>query len=178
MVSPPFYDEAAIEPDGTLTPSHKWSVALMEIVQIGTVHSPYTELGQIPGCAVDRMEEVAVVEVFHEYSDGLQDLEGFSHVMLIVHMHKAEEEKLRVLPPIDDQERGVFATRSPMRPNHLGVSVVELLKVEGRNLVVKGIDFLDGTPLIDIKPFTSYDLQTPIRIGWLEGKSRQGKGPR
>jgi tRNA-Thr(GGU) m(6)t(6)A37 methyltransferase TsaA len=155
----------------------QWSVAIMEIVQIGTVHSPYTEIGQIPRCAVDRLEEVAVVEVFHEFSDGLQDLDGFSHVMLIVHMHKAEEVKLRVLPPIDDQIRGVFATRSPMRPNHLGVSVVELLKVEGRNLRVKGIDLLDGTPLVDIKPFTNYDIQNPIRIGWLEGKTRQGKGP-
>ncbi len=150
----------------------------MEILQIGTIHSPYTEIGQIPRCSVDRMEAIARVEVFPEYSDGLQDLDGFSHVMLLVHMHKAEEEKLRVLPPIDDQERGVFATRSPMRPNHIGVSVVELLKVKGRNLVVKGIDLLDGTPLIDIKPFTSYDIQTTIRMGWLEGKTRQGESPR
>lgn len=162
---------------GPWPPFRMWSVALMEIVQIGTINSPYKEIGQIPRCAVDRMEEVAVVEVFHEYSDGLQDLDGFSHVMLIVHMHKADEEKLRVMPPIDDQERGVFATRSPLRPNHLGVSVVELLKVEGRILFVKGIDLLDGTPLIDIKPYTSYDVQSPIRIGWLEGKTRQGKGP-
>jgi len=161
-----------------LFPSHKWSVALLEIVQIGTIHSPYKEIGQIPRCTVDRMEEVAIVEVFPEYSDGLKDLDGFSHVMLLAYMHKAEEEKLRVLPPIDDQERGVFATRSPMRPNHIGLTVVELLKVEGSNLLVKGIDLLDGTPLIDIKPFKSYDIQTPVRIGWLEGKTQQGEIPR
>lgn len=136
------------------------------------MHSPYSKVEQIPRCAAEKLEEVAVVEVFHDFSEGLQDLDGFSHVMLLVYLHEARETKLTVLPPIDDQVRGVFATRSPMRPNHIGVSIVELVKVEGSNLVVRGIDLLDGTPLLDIKPYTPYDARRSIEIGWLEGKAK------
>lgn len=139
-------------------------------VRIGTVHSMYTEVDQIPRCAVDRLNSMATVEVFQEFSEGLKDLDGFSHVVLIALLHRALEVKLRVTPPFDDQERGVFATRSPLRPNHLGMSIVELLKVEGRNLLVRGIDLLDGTPVMDIKPYTRYDVRTPTRMGWLEDK--------
>jgi tRNA-Thr(GGU) m(6)t(6)A37 methyltransferase TsaA len=140
------------------------------MVEIGTVHSPYRKMEDVPCCAIDRLSEVAVVEVDHDYSDGLSDLQGFSHVMIIVHLHKALEEKLVVTPRIDDTKRGVYATRSPLRPNHLGVSIVELIKVEGRNLLVRGIDLLDGTPVLDIKPYIPYDARSPLRLGWLEGK--------
>lgn len=146
----------------------------MEIEPIGIVHTPYSSVDEIPGNAIERLEEVAVVEVFHDFSEGLRDLDGFSHVMLLEYLHEARETKLTVYPPFDDsgQARGVFATRSPVRPNHIGVSVVELVKVEGRNLVVRGIDLLDGTPLLDIKPYIPYDARTSIDIGWLEGKIR------
>jgi len=142
----------------------------MKLTPIGTVHSPYTSIEQIPRGTIERLEEVAVVEVFHDYAEGLKDLDGFSHVILIVYFHEATEERLAVTPPLDDHPRGVFATRSPSRPNHLGVCIVELLKLEGRNLVVRGIDVLDDTPLLDIKPYTPYDSRSDIRIGWLEGR--------
>lgn len=144
----------------------------MDTVYIGTVHTPYMEIEKIPRGIDERLRAEAVVEVFPEYAEGLKDLEGFSHVMLIVHLHRVEEVKLRVTPPFDDQVRGVFATRSPLRPNHLGVTVVELEAIEGRDLHVRGVDLLDGTPLLDIKPYTDRDTRSPIRIGWLEGKDR------
>ena len=130
----------------------------MELEQLGTVHSPYRGPQEVPCCQRERLEEVAVVEVFRDFAEGLRDLDGFSHLMLIVN------------PPIDTEQRGVFATRSPMRPNHLGVSIVELIKVEGRNLLVKGIDLLDGTPVLDIKPYIPYDARSQLKLGWLEGK--------
>jgi tRNA-Thr(GGU) m(6)t(6)A37 methyltransferase TsaA len=142
----------------------------MELKRIGTVRSPYTHVDQIPRCAAERLKERAVVEVDEAYAKGLADLEGFSHVILVVRFHLADREMLTVVPPIDDQERGVFATRSPMRPNHLGVCIVELEGIEGRRLQVKGVDVVEGTPLLDIKPYTPYDVRSPIEIGWLEGK--------
>ena len=142
----------------------------MELEQLGTVHSPYRGPQEVPCCQRERLEEVAVVEVFRDFAEGLRDLDGFSHLMLIVHLHRASETKLIVNPPIDTEQRGVFATRSPMRPNHLGVSIVELIKVEGRNLLVKGIDLLDGTPVLDIKPYIPYDARSQLKLGWLEGK--------
>ena len=145
----------------------------MEIEPIGTIHSPYGSVEEIPLCASEKLEERAVVEVFQEYAEGLKDVEGFSHLLLLVHLHEAPGTKLVVNPPVDDEgkARGVFATRSPLRPNHIGVSIVELERVEGRNLVVRGIDLLDGTPLIDIKPYMQYDNRTAIKVGWLEGKA-------
>jgi len=145
----------------------------MELEPIGIVHTPYASVEDIPRCASERFEGSAVVEVFPQYAEGLRDVEGFSHMMLLAHLHKAPGTKLTVYPPIDDagKARGVFATRSPLRPNHIGVSIVELVRVEGRKLVVRGIDLLDGTPLIDIKPYMPYNARTDIKVGWLEGKA-------
>jgi tRNA-Thr(GGU) m(6)t(6)A37 methyltransferase TsaA len=142
----------------------------MEFGPIGVVHSPYREIEEVPCCVMDRLSEVAVVEIFRDFKDGIEDLEGFSHVMLIVHLHKSPGPKLVVIPRVDTQERGVFATRSPHRPNPIGVSIVELVKIEGRNLVVRGIDLVDGTPLLDLKPYVPYDARSPLKVGWLEGK--------
>lgn len=143
----------------------------MEVVPIGVVHSPYKEVEEIPRCAGEKLKEVARVEVFPQYAEGLKDVEGFSHLMLLAHLHKARRDMLTVHPPMDrsGEARGVFATRSPMRPNHIAVSVVELERLEGRTLVVRGIDLLDGTPLIDIKPYMLYDIRKELKVGWLEG---------
>lgn len=94
-------------------------------------------------------------------------------MILLVYLHRTAGTKLKVYPPVDDsgRPRGVFATRSPHRPNHIGLSIVELVRVKGRELEVRGIDLLDGTPLLDIKPYTPYDARSPIEIGWLEGKA-------
>ena len=146
---------------------------MVEMVPIGVVHSPYTSVDDIPRCAAEKLEEEAIIEVFQEFTEGLADLNGFSHVILLVHLHEATSTKLTVVPPIEgnEQARGVFATRSPLRPNHIGLSTVELVRIEGRNLVVQGIDLLDGTPLLDIKPYLPYDARSSIEIGWLEGKA-------
>ena len=142
----------------------------MRFEPIGTVRSPYRDPSDVPCCQTERLEEESVIEVQEEYVDGLRDLEGFSHLLVVTYLHKAEKTKLLVTPPLDDQVRGVFATRSPLRPNHIGVSVVELVAVEGGSVVVRGMDAVDGTPILDIKPYTPYDLRTPMRLGWLDGK--------
>jgi len=117
------------------------------------------------------------VEVFSEYSEGLKDLAGFSHIILIYHFHKVAESKLIVTPFMDDQPRGVFATRAPKRPNPIGISVVRLLEIEGSTLKVENVDILDGTPLIDIKPYVpDFDQYPADRVGWLEHGKKGVKG--
>ncbi len=145
----------------------------MEVHPIGTVRSPYTSTGSIPLCAAEKLEEEATVHVLPEYVEGLADLDGFSHIILLVHMHQATTTQLKVHPPVDDSGgvRGVFATRSPLRPNHIGLTIVELVRIDGGEMVVRGIDLLDGTPVLDIKPYTPYDARSPIEIGWLEGRA-------
>jgi len=116
------------------------------------------------------MDVMAEVEVFEEFAEGLVDIDGFSHLLIVAHLHRADRAMLTVTPPMDDRSHGVFATRSPMRPNHIAVSVVELVEVAGRALRVRGLDLLDGTPVLDIKPFTHHDIPSEVRIGWMEGK--------
>ncbi len=109
------------------------------------------------------------VDVFDKYVKGLSDLDGFSHVMLLYHFHQAAGPKLVVTPFMDSQVRGVFATRAPTRPNPIGLSVVKLLGIEGRTLHVENVDVLDGTPLLDIKPYVpEFDHHPADRVGWLE----------
>jgi tRNA (adenine37-N6)-methyltransferase len=106
-------------------------------------------------------------EIFPEYMEGLSDLEGFSHVYLIYHFHRASPAKLRVKPFLQDIERGVFSTRAPCRPNPIGLSIVELIGGEGNVLHLEGVDVLDGTPLLDIKPYAAkFDRIEPTRNGW------------
>ncbi len=141
----------------------------MNLKQIGTIHSPHTQLDGMPIQPAGAAGIQGTVEVFPEYEDGLQDLEGFSHIILLYHFHKSSGFKLKVVPFLDDETHGVFATRAPRRPNPIGLSVVKLLKVEGRILYVENIDILNGTPLIDIKPYVPvFDEQPSIRTGWLE----------
>jgi tRNA-Thr(GGU) m(6)t(6)A37 methyltransferase TsaA len=108
--------------------------------------------------------------IFPEFADGLRDLEGFSHVYVIYHFHQAGPAKLIVKPFLQDIERGVFATRAPCRPNAIGLSVVELVRREGNVLHLDGVDILDGTPLLDIKPYTAkFDCIETTRNGWQDG---------
>ena len=141
-----------------------------EITSIGIIHTPYKQLGETPIQAA-RSKEVGKVEVFKEYCEGLDDLEGFSHIILLYRFHKASGYTLKAKPFLDDKEKGIFAIRTPRRPNHIGLSVVELLEKKDNVLRVKGVDMLDGTPLIDIKPFVpAFDHRQKVRYGWLEGK--------
>ncbi|MCI0497991.1 MAG: tRNA (N6-threonylcarbamoyladenosine(37)-N6)-methyltransferase TrmO [Thermoplasmata archaeon] len=137
---------------------------------IGIVRTPYTDVEGVP--IQPRREDGArgTVEVLPEFEGGLRDLDGFSHVILVYHFHRSGRYRLRTRTFLDDTPRGVFATRSPSRPNGIGISVVRLLGVDGRRLEIEGMDILDGTPLLDIKPYIPRtDAVQAERIGWLEG---------
>jgi tRNA (adenine37-N6)-methyltransferase len=141
------------------------------IAPIGVIHTPFTTMEKVPiqPCCSN---EVGEVELFREYEEGLEDLEGFSHIVILYLFHKSGRYSLRVKPFLDSDEHGIFATRHPNRPNPIGMSVVRLIERKGRVLRVKGIDVLDGTPLIDIKPYVpSFDHSTDVGIGWLQGKA-------
>lgn len=136
---------------------------------IGVIHTPYATPQGTPIQPVAAASNAGIVEVFAQYAEGLHDIDGFSHIILLFHLHKAKQGALKVVPFLDDSEHGVFATRSPSRPNAIGFSVVELVKVEGNRLFVSGVDILDGTPLLDIKPFVpAFDVREATKTGWFQ----------
>ena len=116
----------------------------------------------------EKMNREATIEVFPEFAEGLTDIQGFSHIHIIFLFHKSTKANLISHPPCDDLSHGVFATRSPNRPNALGLTVVELLERNGNELRVRGADMIDGTPVLDIKPYTLYDRREDIDEGWLK----------
>ena len=141
----------------------------MNFKPIGIVHSPFKEARGTPIQPKAAKGVEATVEVFTEFADGLADLDGFSHIILICHFHLAQNYKLKVIPYMDDQKRGVFATRAPSRPNPIGISIVRLNRIENNILYIKDVDIMDGTPLLDIKPYVpEFDYKKDIKIGWLE----------
>lgn len=118
-------------------------------------------------------------QIDDEFVDGLQDLQGFSHIYLLYSFHKATRTELKVTPFMDSEIRGVFSTRSPLRPNHIGLSIVQLSKVEGNKVYVEGIDILDGTPLLDIKPYIAgFDSVAESTSGWMKGSDEEIVGKR
>lgn len=138
----------------------------MQLKSIGIIHSPYKERKK---CPPQGREEICWIEVFEEYKGGLKDIDGFSHLLLVYWLHCSKNYSLLVKTPWDSEPHGVFATRSPNRPNALGLSVVELIEREENKLKVKGLDALEGTPLLDIKPYLPpIDSKTKVRIGWVE----------
>ncbi|HPG53850.1 MAG TPA: tRNA (N6-threonylcarbamoyladenosine(37)-N6)-methyltransferase TrmO [Smithellaceae bacterium] len=135
--------------------------------QIGVIHSEHTVAEKTPIQPVYARCCKGQVRVFGEYTEGLRDLEGFSHIYLLYHFHQAPPVQLLVKPFLQDAERGVFATRAPCRPNAIGLSIVKLMKREGNILHVEDVDILDGTPLLDIKPYTAkFDLRDVTKSGW------------
>jgi tRNA-Thr(GGU) m(6)t(6)A37 methyltransferase TsaA len=116
------------------------------------------------------------IEIIPEYVIGLQDLEGFSHIILIYHFHLSKDYSLKVKPFLDDKPRGVFATRAPKRPNPIGISVVRLRKIVGNILHIEDVDIVDGTPLLDIKPYVpEFDVHKIVQTGWLSKKAAKAK---
>ncbi|HXT16358.1 MAG TPA: tRNA (N6-threonylcarbamoyladenosine(37)-N6)-methyltransferase TrmO [Gemmatimonadaceae bacterium] len=140
------------------------------ITPIGVVHSPFTETKQIPKGPGARHDEEGVLELRADLEPGLADIEGFSHLFVLWIFHRAGDYDLTAYPPSDDKPHGVFATRSPRRPNPIGLTVVELLGREGTKLRVRGVDMLDGTPIADIKPYLSSVPAEKLKRGWLEGR--------
>jgi len=138
---------------------------------IGIIHSPFKEPRNAPIQPAFAKEAEGTVDLYPEYAEGLADLEGFSHIILLYHLHLSRGFSLKVKPFLDDQQRGLFATRAPARPNPIGISVVRLLKVDGAKLYVRDVDMVDGTPLLDIKPYVPvFEGHKKVKIGWLEDK--------
>ena len=136
---------------------------------IGIIHSPFKEPKGTPIQPTAAKGVDGAVEVFPEYVEGLKDLDGFSHIILIYHFHLSRKFSLKVKPFMDDQIRGVFSTRAPSRPNPIGISVVRLIKIEKNILHIRDVDIIDGTPLLDIKPYVpEFDVRVVDKIGWLE----------
>ena len=143
---------------------------------IGYVRSPYQDTKQIPKGFGVKHEAEGTLEILPQFERGLADIEGFSHLFVLWVFDRAEGFELVGTPPIDDRPHGVFATRSPRRPNPIGLTVVELLGREGSSLRVRGVDMLDGTPILDLKPYLSNIPAETLRRGWLaEAETRRGK---
>ncbi len=142
----------------------------MNVKRIGVIHTPFISKKDTP-IQPFRSTAVGRVVVFKKYAAGLSDIEGFSHIILIYRFHKSRGYKLKVKPFLDTRQRGLFATRYPRRPNQIGLSVVKLERRKGNVLFIKGIDVLDGTPLLDIKPYVPhFGSKEKVRIGWLAQK--------
>lgn len=138
---------------------------------IGIIHSPFKSIAGTPIQPIGGKGVKAEIEIFPEFREGLADLNGFSHIILLYHFHLAAPYKLKVKPFLDHKVHGVFATRAPARPNPIGISVVRLVGIEHQTLFVEDIDIVDQTPLLDIKPFVpDFDLREAESIGWLEKK--------
>ncbi|MGZ5521295.1 MAG: tRNA (N6-threonylcarbamoyladenosine(37)-N6)-methyltransferase TrmO [Halobacteriota archaeon] len=134
---------------------------------IGVIHSEHAIVEETPIQPAYAKGCRGRTEIFPEYEEGLRNLDGFSHIYLIYHFHLSESVKLIVKPFLQDVERGVFATRAPSRPNMIGLSIVELVRREGNVLYLDGVDILDGTPLLDIKPYIArFDCVQTLRNGW------------
>jgi len=135
---------------------------------IGVIYSPFKMPKGTPIQPKSAKEIKGKVVINEEYKEGLKDLEGFSHIILIYHFHLIRGYSLIVKPYMDDNLHGVFATRAPKRPNAIGISVVKLLNIEGNVLEVEDVDIVDGTPLLDIKPYVpDFDIRRVEKIGWL-----------
>ncbi len=143
---------------------------------IGLVHSPFTAAEGTPIQAASS-GAVGTVEIYPEYAEGLQDIEGFSHLYLIYHFHLSIPKGLRLTPFMDKHPRGVFSMRGPSRPNPIGISVVTLLSVKDNLLEVGELDILDKTPLLDMKPYIpEFDVREDCSIGWLQTKNGELSG--
>jgi len=156
---------------------------------IGIIRSPHTDREAAPIQPVYAAGIEGRAEILAQFEEGLADLEGFSHLILVYHFHRVGGVRLRVTPFLEDAEHGVFATRAPCRPNPIGVSVVRLVRREGRVLHLADVDILDGTPLLDVKPYVArFDVREGVRSGWQDGvdegtarargrRERGGPGP-
>jgi tRNA-Thr(GGU) m(6)t(6)A37 methyltransferase TsaA len=139
---------------------------------IGVIHSPHKEISKIPIQPVFCRGIEGTVVLDAEYTDGLKGLEGFSHIYLFYYFNQSQKTLLRLKPFLSDKEQGIFATRAPHRPNKLGMSLVRLIKIEDNILYVEDIDILDGTPLLDIKPYIQrYDSRKTVKSGWQDAVS-------
>ncbi|MBL7131912.1 MAG: tRNA (N6-threonylcarbamoyladenosine(37)-N6)-methyltransferase TrmO [Candidatus Omnitrophica bacterium] len=146
---------------------------------IGIIHTPYKEPKGIPIQGKFEKGVRGTVRLFPEYQAGLKDIEGFSHVILIYYFNRSKEERLTGRPFLEDTEHGIFAIRSPHRPNHIGFSIVKLESVKDGIITFSEVDILDGTPLLDIKPYVKhFDSRDKVKNGWIDKHFKTGKIPK
>jgi len=146
----------------------------IEYQQIGIIHSPFHEAEGTPIQPLGAIGVQGTIDIFPEFVPGLQDLDGFSHIIVLYHFHQSGGFSLLVTPFMDSVQRGLFATRAPRRPNPIGLSIVRLNKIQNQTLFIENVDIIDGTPLLDIKPYIpAFDHNSADRIGWLEQANRQ-----
>lgn len=146
----------------------------IKLTPIGVIHSPYTDPADIHPLRSRFIK--GSIEIFPEYAKGLKDIDGFSHIYVLWHFHLSEKVELITAPLMEPRpKRGTFATRTPHRPNHIGLTVVRLLKRERSILHIKGVDMVEGTPVLDLKPYTRRDRRSHIRLGWLDEVERREK---
>ena len=143
---------------------------------IGIIHTPFTTLDGMPIQPPGAGDVKGEIILEPQYKEGLRDLDGFSHIFLLYHFHLSKGYRLTVTPFLDTVARGLFSTRAPRRPNPIGLSIVRLVRIDGLTLHIQGVDVLDGTPLLDIKPWVpAFDVRENARAGWLDDK--QGDSP-
>jgi tRNA-Thr(GGU) m(6)t(6)A37 methyltransferase TsaA len=148
----------------------------MEVIYkpIGVIHSSFHNLEGMPIQPTSESSGLGTVEIYTEFVDGLKDLGGFSHIYLLYHFHKMRQSKLLVTPFLDTASHGIFATRAPSRPNPIGLSLVRIVSIDNNLIHVDHVDVLDGTPLLDIKPYVpEFENAHDVRIGWLENAKWQ-----
>ena len=145
---------------------------MIEFSPIGIIHTPWKKEKDCPIQPTRSGEAVGTIEIFPEFVIGLKDLDGFSHIHLIFHFHKSKGFNSTIKPYLDTVRRGVFACRAPRRPNQIGLSIVRLVKIEGNLVYIKDADMLDGTPLLDIKPYIpDFDIYETEKNGWIGNKT-------
>ncbi len=141
----------------------------INITPIGTIHSPYVDIKDIPaqGYLIDDVQ--AIIQIDNQYTEAMKGLEGFSHLIVLFYFHLSNQTHLTGHPSWENEDHGVFALRSPHRPNHIGMTVIKIIKIEGNNITFKNVDMLDGTPVIDIKPYVGeFEKIKSPKYGWLE----------
>jgi tRNA-Thr(GGU) m(6)t(6)A37 methyltransferase TsaA len=144
---------------------------------IGVIHSPFNDLADMPVQPSGYASSPGHVEIYPQFEEGLIDLDGFSHLILLYHLHEVKRVNLTVIPFLDREAHGVFATRAPTRPNPIGLSIVKLIRIEANVVHLANLDILDQTPLLDIKPYVpEFDHHDNVRIGWLAKAKAEIKG--
>ena len=145
---------------------------------IGIIHSPYQQPKNIPIQGTFKPDVEAWIELKEEYTNGLKDLDKFSHAIVLYYFHRSEDEKLQSRPFLEDEKHGIFAIRSPHRPNHIGFSIVKIKRIEGNKLYFSEVDVLDQTPVLDIKPYVKYfDWREDVVCGWVDKHFEAGEIP-
>ena len=145
---------------------------------IGIIDSPYKQNKGIPIQGIFNSDVEAWIELKDKYAGGLKDLDGFSHAIILYYFHKSQREEIEGRPFLEQNKHGIFATRSPQRPNHIGLSIVKIKKIEANRMYFTEVDVLDQTPVLDIKPYVKYfDSRDNVKCGWLDKHFKDGNIP-